>query len=167
MLTIEQFEATWQGKFNDFDGALGPQCMDLVEQYNKDVINAPRLFGNAVALANNPQADYYDYIKNTPLYIPPKGAIAVWNKNVGGGNGHCAIVLSANLLTFTSLDQNWPTGTVVHEQLHNYFNVDGFLVAKANRPDLPTPSANPDLDAFKVRVRNVLQSAENILDTLK
>ncbi len=167
MQTIDEFVATWEGKFNNFDGALGPQCVDIVQQYNKDVINAPRLYGNAVDFIKNPEPNYYDYFVNTLTYIPPVGAIGVWNNKVGDGSGHVAIVLSANILTFKSFDQNWPTGTVVHVQGHNYINVAGFLVAKKERPDIPELPANPELELYKVRVRNVLHSAEDVLDTLK
>jgi hypothetical protein len=167
MQSLDQFEATWNGKPCDFDKAYGYQCMDIVEQYNQDCVNAPRLFGNAVALANNPQSQYYDFVPNSLFYIPPRGAIAVWNNKVGGGDGHAAIVLNASLMTFTSFDQNWPDNTLCHEQSHSYVNVAGFLVAKAARPNVPVPSANPALDAYKLKVRTAIYNAKLDLDSLQ
>lgn len=127
-MTFDEFITKYDGKLVDFDGSYPNQCVDLVEFYNRDVIGAPRLGGNAAELARNPQADFYDKKVNTPFYIPPRGAIAVWNRNVGNGNGHTAIVLEASLLTFRSFDQNWPTGAPCTGVNHNYNNVDCFLV---------------------------------------
>lgn len=166
-MTLSEFRAAWNGKFNNLDQALGPQCVDLVEQYNKDVIGAPRIGGNAVDLSKNASPDFYEYAVNTLTYIPPAGAIALWNNKVGEGNGHCSIVLAANIITFKSFDQNWPKGSAVHEQMHSYINVDGFLVPKIKKSPENPVVASEELEAYKMRVRNVIQSAENVLDTLK
>lgn len=45
--------------------------------------------------------------ENTPKFLPQKGDIVVWNGSYGEGAGHVAIVHSANINTFVSLDQNW------------------------------------------------------------
>lgn len=131
-MLLDDFIATNLGKKVELYGEPRYQCVDLVEQYNRDVIGAPRLYGNAADFARNPQPNFYTYIKNTLMYIPPRGAIAVWNRNVGNGNGHTAIVLEANLMKFKSLDQNWPQGDPVLVVDHDYKNVDGFLVPKRN-----------------------------------
>jgi surface antigen len=114
----------------EFDGVYEYQCVDLVQIYNKEVINAPSLKGNAKDYAVNTQPNFYEYKINYLWYIPPRGSIAIWNDKAGGGFGHVSIVLSANLMKFTSLDQNWPTGAVVSEIEHNYINVMGFLVPR-------------------------------------
>lgn len=141
--------------------------MDIVEQYNRDVIGAPRLGGNAIDLMRNPQPRFYNYVKNTPLYVPPKGAIAVWNQRLGNGYGHAAIVLTANVVMFTSIDQNYPPGSTVHEQWHNYTNVDGFLVVKDLQQQLIPTNDTPEMAAYKTKVRNTVQNVQNILETLK
>lgn len=130
MISLQEFAINNINKQLDFDGQLGYQCMDLVEFYNKEVIGAPRLGGNAKDLINNPLSDYYTYQTNTPLYIPPAGAIAIWNSMLGKGYGHTAIIMKANLLSFVSLDQNWPEGAPVKQIGHNYTNVVGFLVPR-------------------------------------
>ena len=129
-MTLTKFIDSWLNNRCDYDNAYGAQCMDLIEEYNHSVIGAPRLYGNAVDLQRNPRPDYYVWHYNPLWYIPLRGSIAVWNKNVGGGYGHVAIVLDSNIMTFTSLDQNWPTGSLVHIQKHDYRNVAGFLVPK-------------------------------------
>ena len=129
-MTLEEFIKKYKGRAAEFEGIYPNQCMDLIEFYNRDVIGAPRLGGNAKDLISNPRPNFYEYKYNYPWYIPPRGSIAVWNGNVGKGFGHTAIVLEANLLAFKSLDQNWPVGAIVTETDHNYFNVQGFLVPR-------------------------------------
>ena len=133
-MTLSDFINARIGKQVDFDGQYGYQCVDLVEFYNHDVVGAPALGGNAVDLARNPQPNFYSYNANTPFYIPPAGAIAIWNTNLGDGYGHCAIVLNASLMSFVSLDQNWPKGAPVSKVTHNYQNVIGFLVPRVSNP---------------------------------
>lgn len=129
-MTLDEFRAKYLGKRVEFDGVYEYQCVDLTKMYSKEVIGTPQLMGNAIDYVNNPLPDYYEYHTNHLWYIPPRGSIAVWNGNVGGGFGHAAIVLFATLMKFTSLDQNWPTGEVVKEVEHPYSNVVGFLVPR-------------------------------------
>lgn len=129
-MTLEEFQDEYQGKAVDFDHFYGVQCMDLIEFYNRDVVLAPRLFGHAFQLAKNPQPDYYFYSKNTDDYIPPAGAIAVWNRSLGQGYGHAAIVFDANLMEFWSLDQNWEGVQKAQGIKHTYDNVDCFLIPR-------------------------------------
>lgn len=166
-MDLTAFEKATLGKPIDFDHALGYQCMDLIEQYNQDVIHAPRLGGDAINLLNNPRSGFYDYYPNGLTYVPPRGAIAIWGNNVGGGKGHCAIVLSANLLTFVSLDQNWPNSTLVHEQSHNYLSpkVVGFLVPKLQTVQ-PT-DIEQQLAAYKSKVNQAVNDITSILNTLR
>ncbi len=129
-MTLEEFIAKYKGKFVEIDGVYLYQCVDLVKAYHREVIGGNFIKGNAIDYAKNPEPDYYDYYPNTLFYIPPRGAISVWNSNIGGGFGHTGIVLGASLMGFRSFDQNWPKGSPAIEASHNYKNVLGFLVPK-------------------------------------
>lgn len=136
-MTLDDFVIKFTGKRPDYDNAYGAQCVDLIKLYTTIVIGSTALKGNAVDLAKNPQPADYEYKWNAPFYIPPAGAIAIWNENVGEGYGHAAIVLKSSLMKFTSLDLNWPKGAVVQQITHNYKDVKGFLI--------PKPRANVDI----------------------
>ena len=129
-MIFEDFKNTWIGNTIEVAGDPKNQCVDLVNGYLRDVKEIGIIRGDAKDFPQNAPLANFQYFKNTLTYIPPEGAIGVWNGNVGNGKGHLAIVLKANLLTFTSLDQNWPTGAPVTEVKHNYHNVDGFLIVR-------------------------------------
>lgn len=166
-MTFDEFRVEWLYKRADFDKKYGYQCMDLIEFYNRDVVGAPPLGGDAIDLLRNPQEKFYNYHVNTILYIPPVGAIAIWNGKENNGIGHTAIVITANILYFTSLDQNYPVGNMVVEVKHTYFNVAGFLVAKQTEKPLEPNPGNQELESYKLRVNNTIQNAINTLNTLK
>ncbi|WP_239724713.1 MULTISPECIES: N-acetylmuramoyl-L-alanine amidase [unclassified Mammaliicoccus] len=96
------------GKGWDFDNAYGWQCFDLVNFY-WNYLTGGQLYGlyaKDIPFKNNFNGLATVY-KNTPSFLPQKGDIVVWNGNWGEGAGHVAIVQSANINTFVSLDQNW------------------------------------------------------------
>lgn len=130
-MTLDEFVKQYTGRQVEFDGKYDFQCVDLIQFYNRDVIKGPKLSGNAKDYARNQFPMVYKFHKNDPWYIPKRGSIAVWNEKVGGGFGHVAIVLKPWLMSFTSLDQNWPKGTAVAEVKHNYKNVVGFLIPRS------------------------------------
>lgn len=89
-MTVDQFIAKHNGGKWDFDGAYGAQCVDLIQFYNRDVVGAPRLSGNAKDLFGNASANHYH--KLGAGTAPAKGDVAVWGASVGGGYGHAGIV---------------------------------------------------------------------------
>lgn len=96
------------GKGWDFDGSFGWQCFDLVNFY-WNYLTGGQLYGlyaKDIPFKNNFEGLATVY-ENTPSFLPKKGDIVVWNGNWGEGCGHVAIVHSANINTFVSLDQNW------------------------------------------------------------
>ena len=121
----------WQnyGAYLDFDGYAGPQCVDLYRYYLRDVLSVPQTppVKGANQIFDNAPAATFLKIVNTPNGVPIKGDIMIWNTNAGGGYGHVGIVRTANVNSFTSFDQNWPTGSVCKKVLHNYNNVRGWL----------------------------------------
>lgn len=96
------------GKGWDFDGSFGWQCFDLVNFY-WNYLTGGQLYGlyaKDIPFKNNFEGLATVY-ENTPSFLPQKGDVVVWNGNWGEGCGHVAIVHSANINTFVSLDQNW------------------------------------------------------------
>lgn len=100
-----------KGKWWDFDGAFGAQCFDLANMY-WNYLTGGRLGGyyaKDIPFENNFSGLATVY-KNDGPFLPQKGDIVVFHSGYGRGAGHVAIVWSANLNTFTSLDQNWYGG---------------------------------------------------------
>lgn len=98
-------------KWWDFDGAFGAQCFDLANMY-WNYLTGGRLGGyyaKDIPFKNNFSGLATVY-KNDGPFLPQKGDIVVFHSGYGQGAGHVAIVWSANLNTFTSLDQNWYGG---------------------------------------------------------
>lgn len=140
-MTTDEFIAKYNGKGIDYDGYYGYQCMDLYQQYTKEVVGAPRVAAPAAANVwlSYPQ-DHYQRIANSPTNFPQKGDVVIWKKAANLPFGHIAVCISANASSFVSFDQNWPTGSLSHQQPHNYTNVQGWLRPKSV-VGTPTPPA--------------------------
>jgi hypothetical protein len=148
-MTFDEFLNKYNGKGIDFDKYYGFQCMDLYQQYNQEVVGGNYVPQPAAAdVWNSYPKDHYEKIANGPYNFPEKGDIVIWKKASSLPYGHIAVAVSANQDTFTSFDQNWPTGSICHHQLHNYTNVAGWLRPKkpvvAPPPPPPAPY-NPNL----------------------
>lgn len=129
MMTLEQFIKKYDGKPIDTDGAYGPQCMDLMNQYTVDVLGLPL---NTLAASTayisflNGHPDF-EKIYNEYGQKPQPGDIIYWNTKVGP-SGHVAVYVDGwGDKEFTSFDQNWPTGSISHLQKHDYYGVAGWL----------------------------------------
>src|SRR5689334_7574885 len=123
-MTLQAFLNKYNGKYIDFDHSYGNQCVDLIQQYNKELFNGPFLSGNtAVDVWNNyPKfAQVYDKIDNTPTNIPQPGDIIFFKFN------HTAVVVIADVMSITSFDQNYPTGSSCHFQEHDYTQCLGWF----------------------------------------
>lgn len=128
-MTLDEFVATYDGKEIDTDGAYGGQCMDLMHQYLLDVYNLPlSLFAAPTAYAAYQGANDPRFTKtaNSPTGVPEKGDLVFWNTGIGSA-GHVAVFLEGDVNTFTSFDQNFPTGSLCHKQSHTYKSVAGWL----------------------------------------
>jgi hypothetical protein len=104
---LDAFVAQWNGKYADYDGLYGAQCVDLFNFYNRDVVHA--------SFASVDYAyqlyDTYDTSKYTRLAAsatPRKGDVAIWASNLpfSGGAGHVAMVMSISGSTLTIFTQN-------------------------------------------------------------
>lgn len=103
-MSVDQFIAKHNGGKWDFDGAYGAQCVDLIQYYNRDVVGAPRLGGNAKDLYANASGNHYH--KLGAGTTPVKGDVAVWGSSVGGGYGHAGIVTADQGGSVRILSQN-------------------------------------------------------------
>lgn len=174
-MTYQEFFNKWNGKGINFDLYYGNQCMDLYQQYNKEVVGAnisiPADPAYKVWYENKYPLNYYIKVLNTPDAIPQKGDVIIWKPTLNGGFGHIAVCDTADLYKFTSFDQNFPSqgyydsngnfiGTgVAHLQNHNYDNVYGWLHPKNFQPTDP-------LTIFKNQIRSILEGAGSDGDKL-
>ncbi len=91
-----------EGKFLDYDGQYGAQCVDFLSLYYQ-YLGKPILWGNANAFTwSNPPAGWTKY-PNTGNFVPQPGDVAA---TTAGPYGHVGIVLSANNNTVEVMDQN-------------------------------------------------------------
>lgn len=138
-MTLDEFIRKYDGVGVDTDGAYGFQCMDLMHRYVIDVLHqadpgilraadARTVFRSFPSITGS---ELFDKINNTPTNVPQKGDIMFWDYNP---SGHVAIFLEGDASTFTSFDQNFPTGSKCHRQVHNYSSVLGWLRFKSQQP---------------------------------
>ena len=156
-MTLQEFLDRWNGKYNNYDNAFGPQCKDLFSQYNKDVAGNPSyIYGDAWKLYDAPPTQYYDKIVNTPTSVPEPGDIIVWKQSFGG-YGHVAIFINGDVKKMRVFGQNYPITTKLDKNnkvISNgspcqivemgYSKVTGYLRPKSLHPVvLPTPPPPP------------------------
>jgi len=128
MTDLAAFIAEYLGKPNtgDTPGNLG-QCVGLVEKW-LDANGKPHVWGNADQLLDNADRAVYKRVANIPTNAPPPGAIVCWNNTWGGGFGHTAIVVAANVRALVVFEQNDPIGSPPVVATHSYSGVEGWLV---------------------------------------
>lgn len=140
-MTLQDFVNVWDGCDVSFPNVQLNQCMALMHRYLSEVLNiqdiatcaVPQASELATSYPNYHNAQLFDWTPNTPTNVPPAGAIMVWgaNSDVGIPEGHVAINLDqADVMSFVSLDSNFPTGSKVHKQKHSYTDVSGWLTLK-------------------------------------
>ena len=132
-LTVQGFFDKFNGQYINFDLCCGCQCVDLAQEYNRDVVGAVNqtLTGNAkdIWTPGNYPAEYYTPIANTATNFPNQGDIVIWD---GGGiiseYGHIAVCQSADVNSLTTFDQNWQEGSSCQTVHHpDYTKVLGWL----------------------------------------
>lgn len=109
----------------DTPGNMG-QCVGLVEVW-LDANNKPRIPGNAVDLIGNADRKVYKATPNLYNNYPPPGAVVTWSSAMGGGFGHCAVVVASNSMHLAVFEQNSPDGSPPVVSTHGYENVTGWL----------------------------------------
>jgi len=145
---MDTFFTKYNGRFIDYDGKYGFQCVDLIRQKIKEVDgwdayvalptreNAKDIFNNFPDGGNK----YFQKIKNRPDNMPKKGDIVFWGyplgfywkKVLGVGlipawAGHTSIASVSWLMGLNTFDQNFPTGSFCKFTTHNYKGCLGWL----------------------------------------
>jgi len=156
----DKFVSEKEGNTYGFpDGSYVGECLSLVKLFIQEFygIYPPASGCNGArcywSLFPNPLRTVLKKVPNTPDLIPEKGWIVVWNKNAGAGYGHIAIILDADINSFTSFDQNY-YGKHAHKQNHNYANVEGFLAPikdVSSTDENMTDNLKPVLDYYNVK----------------
>jgi CHAP domain len=137
-MTFDEFVTKYNGKYVDYDGVYGFQCVDLMRQKVKEVdgllpYTAIPTRGNAKDIFKNFQENqYYQKIKNGLNNIPLKGDIIFWDFYPFqiGWEGHVAIVSNAWLMGLISFDQHYGNPNFCRYVNHNYKGCLGWLHRK-------------------------------------
>lgn len=112
MKTLTQFIADLNGKGNIGNTPENKgQCVGLAFAWILN-LNQSHFYGHAKDLYANAPTSEYTKIKNGPNVYPMAGDIPVWDKSVGGGFGHTAVVIGSSKEddSFTVIEQNNPLG---------------------------------------------------------
>lgn len=133
-MTLNGFIDKYNGRYVDYDGKYGAQCVDLIRQYLKEVLGidgyslppvsyAKELYKNFVLNKN------FVRIKNTPSFIPQKGDIIVWDWRfpVTGYPGHVAIFIEGDVNRFIAFGQNYGKPNFCKFTNYDYRGVLGVL----------------------------------------
>lgn len=137
MITFQAFLDKYDGKYIDYDGKFGYQCVDLMRAYMAEVLGMkpydvlPGAPGAKDIYNRYTGATPFTKIANGKVNYPHNGDIVFWGfyPFVTGINGHVGICVGdgASMWNFITFDQNYPTRTSCHRQLHNYRGVMGWL----------------------------------------
>lgn len=152
-MTLTEFVNKWNNRRADWDGFYGAQCVDLVNFYGREVLG----MGQGIPFPGEGAIDIFRNFDRThlPNYFyklgfdlnnpPQRGDVIIWDERVGISFGHVGIVLAATASNFVSFDQNYPVGSLPHEQGHNYSGVVGWLRPKS-AVELPPEQGNPQME---------------------
>jgi hypothetical protein len=127
MVDLATFIGKYLGRANTGDTPQNRgQCVGLIEAW-LDENHKPHIWGNADELLANADLKVYKRVTNIPTNHPPPGAVVCWGNTWGGGAGHTAIVVAANVNALVVFEQNDPTGSPPVVATHNYNGVQGWL----------------------------------------
>ena len=76
---LQEFINKWNGKYADFDGWYGAQCVDIV-QYYREALDLPKFRGNADEWVAY-RSSRTEWVPNTPTNYPSPGDIVVLSAN--------------------------------------------------------------------------------------
>ena len=146
-MDINEFFEKYNGKSVDKDGAYGPQCMDLYNLYQEEVLGKKAVgapLAKDVWNKNMYNHDLFYKIENYLEFVPELGDVAVWNGSSSyAPNGHVAICTGkGNMRYFESFDQNW------NNKYCEFVNHDYFKGFKG----VLRPKAPPEDSEYKYKV---------------
>lgn len=160
-ISYRDFFLKYNGKPVEVGGSTDAlnQCVDLVNAYLVEVLGQSKVLGtNARDFPS--KLTQYVWTPNDPDNEPDIGDIIVWQHNQ---YGHIAICDSSERTSFISFDQNWPTDSVAHLQIHNYINppVAGWLKVKG----ASMPTMTVEVQVWE-KIRNNSESYDLVCDML-
>lgn len=135
-ISLQKFIDENNGKFKDFDKAYGPQCVDLIRYYLRDVIGISAYAIPAAKWANDmfnkfPDKGDSNFIKiyNAKDNWPIFGDVVFSQWKLFGVvyRRHVSLATKGNIKTYISFDQNWPEGFPCRYTNHNYSGTLGWL----------------------------------------
>ena len=127
MVDLAKFISQYLGKANTGENSVNKgQCVGLIEVW-LTANGKPHIPGNAVDLLANADPKVYKKTVNIPTNVPPPGAIVCWNGTWGGGYGHTAVVVAANVLQLVVFEQNDPDGAPPTVATHPYSGIQGWI----------------------------------------
>jgi len=143
-MTLKQLIDKYKNQTVEAGGSANAknQCVDLANAYIDEVLGLPKiLWTNAIDFPSK-AGDKFEFIKNTLINIPNPGDLMIFGKPYGkyleNGKtiyaGHISIYVDGDVNSFTSFDQNYPTGSSCQLVEHKYTNVTGWLRPK-NKPE--------------------------------
>lgn len=93
--------ASWinanNGKYHDFDGAYGAQCVDLFNFYASGFVGANLMMGQAPYAQDLWRVhDRNAFVQIAANQRPQMGDVAIWSNAFNGAGGHVAIVAQDN-----------------------------------------------------------------------
>ena len=166
------------GKGIDYDGAYGVQCVDLAKHFIKNVLGVePQSIGNAIEYYNKRKSSKYlttnfNWISNTPDFVPQKGDLCVFTSK--SGHGHISVATGEGTTSyFYSYDQNYPSAK--HEPMtkikHTYASFLGVLRPKNQKNIKTAASAQKSKykteigKAYRLKAKTTLYSKPNLSGT--
>jgi CHAP domain len=128
-MTALQWTARNLGREIDLDEAYGPQCVDAVRSFLRDVHPGVDITGDAADVAGQTLGGA-TWVVNGPHNYPSAGDVVVWKRwsvSLGiGAHGHVAVCLMADPMVLLTADQNWGGAKGVTINVHSYAGVVGW-----------------------------------------
>ena len=139
----------YNGKFLDFDGGFGPQCVDVIKAYFVEVLGISPIAGNAIDYWRDIPG--FTRIKNSVFSYPKPGDIIIWDT---GEFGHIAVCNWSRIFDIGVFEQNNPIGSPCHFGEYNYRSILGWQRPNVQPKEWKVLYAgnHPDMSSFEASV---------------
>ena len=169
MKTLLQFIADLNGKGNIGNTPENKgQCVGLAFAWILNLGHS-HFYGHAKDLYTNAPTSEYTKIKNSPDVYPIAGDIPVWDKSVGGGFGHIAVVIGSNKAddSFTVIEQNNPPNAPC--RVHTYTNWKGVIgwLRPKNLPTDTTEALEAKIEELRLQREEYRKEISILQDNIK
>ena len=143
MKQLNSFIRKYNGKYTDFDGHYGPQCVDLARRWLQHIKVSQVKPGNADVWFKNASKKHFVKVKYKKGRVPKPGDLVCWSGKFVK-NGHISVAVKGDKKSFVSFDQNFPLKSRCHKQKHTYKGVVGWLIPRVLIPKPPKPVVAPE-----------------------